>query len=489
MKQARDHELIDAHVPAHQDHPGETTTSPNDDFWLDSRHTRLSPRSVSWQKIGRSWLRFLATSPGLMTLMCIAVSFFILAAGASMSQSAADRRAALDRLVTATEPLSFASHNLYYSLSATDTAAITAFVSADESAAKDRQNYLDSLQRAGTAALAVARLAATPEETQTIGRIQQNLIIYSGLIEAARANARLGNPVGTSYVGEANYLMSSSIVPDAQKLLQSTTEQVGREQYRLTAPQLVPLSGLAAAVFTLLLAQLWLYRKTRRRINSGFALATALMIVATSWVAGSNWVTWNSGVNGYERAAEPLKALTAARITAEQARSQEVLALVLRQSVVEGDANFEATTHAVHGAVVDFRTMARSQSFHATSSTEENPREVAERTATAAENAVRAWSFAHQAIVFDRLKGSYDDAVTVALGLDPDPTGLNASAAFQQLDESLGAMIDTTREEVQSSIYSTLDANRLVAGMVLFLSVLSILSIWIGIRPRLQEYL
>ena len=47
----------------------------------------------------------------------------------------------------------------------------------------------------------------------------------------------------------------------------------------------------------------------------------------------------------------------------------------------------------------------------------------------------------------------------------------------------------TTRATMRNYIHQGITASTFVSTMVLVLSILAVLSLWLGIRPRLQEYL
>src|SRR5699024_6471498 len=108
------------------------------DHWLDEvssdedhRRRGAMVRVMDTFAVPYLWLRrifaFLATTPGKLVSITVILSVAIFAAGWSMSQSSSDRQSDLDVLLTTTEPMSYAAHNLYTSLSLADTIATTGF--------------------------------------------------------------------------------------------------------------------------------------------------------------------------------------------------------------------------------------------------------------------------------------------------------------------------------------------------------------------------
>ena len=66
---------------------------------------------------------------------------------------------------------------------------------------------------------------------------------------------------------------------------------------------------------------------------------------------------------------------------------------------------------------------------------------------------------------------------------------MSSAAAFEKLDAALADLIANARDSMRSYLSESLAALNLVAAAVSLLSVLSVLAIWLGIRPRMVEYL
>lgn len=464
------------------------------DHWLDEV-------TVEEQESGRSlygritdtfivpvlWLRriftFLSTSPGRLVTVTLVLSVAIFAAGYSMSQSSSARQDSLDVLLTSTEPMSYAAHNLYTSLSLADTIATTGFVQAGVESAGTRARYNAAVDRASMAATESAAGTAVGDTRalELITDIQRQLPVYAGLVETARTNSRAGNPVGVAYMAEASSLMREEILPAASELFTLTSGQVREQQHQLTLPQFIPLSGLLAAVFFLALAQWWLWRLTRRRLNRGFLTATVLMGVAILWVSASNYATWQAGTRGFEQASMPWDSLTASRIEAQQARTSETLALVRRHSVDNTSISFDQTVRSIQVALDDYE----SAEGHSLRTTGSNALLIQQ-----ARTALDDWQAAHDLFTDALRTGDYQEAVslstttTVAPGTPPTSAG-----AYNSLDAALSRLIADARASMRAFINDGLAATQLVSTAVMVLSVAAVLSIWLGVRPRLQEYL
>ncbi|WP_394281925.1 hypothetical protein [Corynebacterium sp.] len=458
-----------------------------EDAWLDRIHDR--PQRKSWKdRLGESftvpahWARrtwsFMSTTPGTMVAITVLLTLALFAAGTAMSQSSATRQNSLDTLVNATEPMSHSTHVLYTSLSQANTMATTSFVGTGVETPEERAVYNAAIDRSVLAATMVLANAAdsnieeTEEVQSLVTDIQRQLLTYTGMIETARTNNRLGHPVGAAYMSDASALMGEQLLPQASRLFDITRGQVSTEQRRLAFPQLFPLSGLLAAILFLVLAQIWLARTTHRRLNKGFLTATALMSVAALWVIASNYVTWAAGNRGFEEAAQPWDELTTSRIAAQQTRTDETLALVRRTPVDENVNSFGDTYAAVAQALDNAENDQNTNVIRV------------------ARTSLEDWKAAHDRLGTAMDNGAYDEAVYIATSEvsapNEEPT---AAQAYQRLDAIMAELINNSRETMRTFINDGLAATNLVAASVLVLSLLSIVSIWLGIRPRIQEYM
>ncbi|MHC9558304.1 phenol hydroxylase [Corynebacterium diphtheriae] len=416
------------------------------DQWLDVQsRSRLSAfwhdsvtYPIMWSK---KLLRFLATTPGKMTTLVVVLSVVLLSAGLSMAQSSAQRHADLNTLIGHTEPVANIAQDLYSSLSLADTEASASFVRGTN------DNYVEYIQKA---ALLV---------TQTdgdIANIATQLPVYTGLVETARANNRQGHPVGVAYMSEASTLMQESILPAASQLYMQAAQEVSTAQRNLARPQ-IPLIGLVVALVLLVVGQIWLAHVTRRRFNAWFLLATVLMLVSTAWVGTTNWLNYRAGSVAYEQAAEPLELLTEARIHAQRARTDETLALVWRQSLENSNHTFSTTLKRVDKAL---------------SKPGLDPAEVA-----AARNAMNTWRASHEELTNFLNSGRYEEALKLTT---------EGPSAFTDLDAALDSLIDSTRVRLRAEIRGV-DTTQV--NVVIGLTIAAVLALWLGIRPRLQEYL
>lgn len=449
------------------------TTPPPSDAWLDDLALHPQQRASSGPiRAARRLADFAITTPGKMLAMMLVLTVAVGAIGFAQSQSMSKRQHALDVLVQTTEPMNHSAHVLLTSLSQADTVATTGFVQAGLMTPDEVKAYLASIDQAVIAASDIYEGASEltrPEDQERIQSlvrsIQRDLPLYVAFMERAKVNQRLGNPVGVSYMSEASSMMRERMITSANTLFALTQRQVAVEMVRLNAPQWVPLSGLVAALLLLAGAQWWLWRTFRRRWNKGFVAATAAMVVALAWVAGSNFISWRSGVIGFEQAAAPLRQLTDARLRAQETRTDETMALLRRQSVAESAESFESTYQGVSAAL----------------DTASDAPEVA-----SARRALEQWSQAHGELVSTLDAGRFERAVDVLMVDSADHP--SASTAYTELDANMVTLIESARAEMRNYIHTSLDATRLVSTVVALLSLLAVISMWFGVQRRFREY-
>lgn len=439
-----------------------------DDEWLEraeggSRQTLPEPAQYVRRAAGS-----LTTTPGKIVAMMVVLTLALLAAGISMSQSMAARQRALDTLITSTEPMAASANALYVSLSQADTVSTTAFVQPGLLTSEQMELYWASIDSAAAYAAEIHEAALGPGG-DNVTEILRDLPVYTGLMERAKVNQRLGNPVGVAYMTEASAVMRGQMLANADELAQLTQHEVAEEVRRLSSPQWVPLSGLVAALIFLTIAQVWLWRTFRRRFNRGFLAATAAIVIAIGWVGVSSYQSWQNGMVGYERAVEPWQQLASARIDAQEARTDETLTFLARQSVSRSAESFDRTREQVTAALDTAESL-------------EGSLEASEASVTVARDALADWAAAHEQLTELLASGRYDAALDL---LNAQP---GSASAYAQLDGELQRLIGVSREATRTYINASLDATLRVSTAVALLTVAAVVCIWAGIRRRLGEY-
>ncbi|MEJ4111923.1 hypothetical protein ACGE24_08735 [Corynebacterium kroppenstedtii] len=441
---------------------------------------------------GRIWA-YVRTSPGRLTTMTTVLVIAIIAAGGALTYTSSSRQDQLNNLVTNTEPLSNAAQRLYGSLSVADSTATIGFLERGVGSPAEDNRFTTAIQTASTALIEAGAGAHSSdyEVLHLLAVVNQRLPIYTGLIAQARTNNRQGNTISASYLTEASAIMQNSIIPAASRLYTITSDRVRHQARSLTRPMWFPASGLLAAIILLVIAQFWLAALTNRRLNSGLLFATTAMTIALIWMAISSLIIVAVGNADFNRASEPLHELTAARISAQKARTDEALMLVRRRAH-NSSADFSTTVSDIQHTLTrlkengTFENTNKNKKHDGSTTHHRAPITAPADALTDAIVAANSWKVSHQELANRVSRGDYTSAVDIAVGRDQST--LNSERQFTHLDQSLWVLIQNTRSNLRTYLENSQDTSRNITRSVLILSVLSVIGVLLGVRPRMQEY-
>jgi hypothetical protein len=336
------------------------------------------------------------------------------------------------------------------------------------------RRYETDIAAAGTA---LAQVTAGASDTSGISArrldvLATELPVYTGLVETARTNNRLGYPVGAAYLREASGLMRATLLPAAQDVYSTQTQRL-RSDHNAGAryPYIAVLLGIVALA-ALVFAQRYLTWRTRRLVNPGLAAATLALLAALIY-QNVAWFGLHSHLDSAQAdGSSQVQALATARIDALQARADEALTLVARGSGGAFEQDFQKTMADLVGAD------GKSGRLGQAAATATNP---AVRAAIRkASSDVAAWRAVHTALRADDDGGNYPDAVTAATGL--------ASDAFTHLDDDLAAGIRASDATFTEQAAAAGRAVHIVGIVVVILTLLTLAGAAIGVQRRIAEY-
>ena len=426
----------------------------------------LAQRTPTEPTHSRWW--FVNTTPGRILAIGAVLAMLGVLSAFAISTTINERQLQLTNVLDHTEPLAFAAGQLYTTLSVADAAAATAFISGSEPQAV-RQRYEQAITDAAVAVTRASSGLTNPELVELLGLTNARLAVYTGLIETARTNNRMGNPVGSSYLSEASALMQQTILPDAQRLYEATSRLVDAET---SASTKIPAPVIIIVAVTLLFgafAHRWLARHTKRRVNIGLVvggLAIAVMIV---WVGTALAVSTAGSRAAKNTAAESLRTVTNLAITAQQARADETLSLIRRGDEDVRKRSYYQRVDLMRDELRDY--LARKDT-------------VDKSGLAQADQLLEKWRQADERINEYIKTGDYQAATQVALGTGQD----DSTPAFDKLNEALSQGIQESRTQLRNDISS---ARRVLSGTTVggaMLSVGAALAVALGLWPRMSEY-
>ncbi|MFN8072503.1 MAG: protein kinase G-activating protein GlnX [Mycobacterium sp.] len=426
----------------------------------------LAQRTPTEPAHPRWW--FVSTTPGRILAIGVILAALGVLSAFAISTTINERQHQLTTVLHHTEPLAFAAGQLYTTLSVADAAAATAFIAGSEPQ-QVRQRYEQAITDAAVAVTRASSDLSDPPLVELLGRINARLAVYTGLIETARTNNRMGNPVGSSYLSEASALMQEKILPDAQQLYEATSARVDAET---TASAKIPAPVIIVVAATLgfgIFADRWLARRTRRRVNIGLViggLAIAIMIV---WVGTALAISTAGSRSAKNTAADSLRTVTNLAITAQQARADETLSLIRRGDEDLRKRSYYQRVDQMRQQLGDY--LARKDT-------------VDKSGLAQADELLDKWRQADERINDYIAVGNYQSATEVALGTGEG----DSTAAFDKLNDALVQGIQQSRTQLRSDILS---ARRVLSGTTVggaLLSVGAALAVALGLWPRMSEY-
>ena len=411
---------------------------------------------------------FLSTTPGRILTIGVILSMLGILSAFAISTTINDRQNQLTTVLDHTEPLAFAAGQLYTTLSVADAAAATAFIAGSEPIAV-RERYEQAITDAAVAVTRASSGLTAPPLVELLGRINAELAIYTGLIETARTNNRMGNPVGSAYLSEASGLMQETILPDAQRLYESTSAQVDAETTASAAAPAPVIIVVAATLGFGIFTHRWLARRTKRRVNIGLVVGGLAIGVMIVWVGTALAISTAGSRAAKNTAADSLRAVTNLAITAQQARADETLSLIRRGDEDIRKRSFYQRVDMMHEQLADY--LSRRDSVDKSGLTDAG--ELLDR-----------WRQADVRINDFIARGNYQAATQVALGTGED----DSTPAFDKLNQALAAGIEESRKQLRADIIS---ARRVLSGTTVggaLLSVSAALAVALGLWPRMSEY-
>ena len=403
------------------------------------------------------WLRrFARTTPGVIGMVAVVVATMSvitgLVCGGQLDRRIAERDAVLER----SEPFTYSAQNLYAALSAADAAAASEYLSGKETAPV-RARYREALLDAA-AALADATAGSTDSDARfAVADITARLAVYTGLIESARANNLQGHVIGSAYLREASALMQMTLLPSAEKIYARNLAIVDRNQGSVSSVPAVGFALLAITFAAIVGGSVIVSGRTNRQFNVGLIVAATLVVVVGGWMATATRLAAADIDDARIEGAVKFRQYAQARIIAQQARTDETLALI-----AHGDPS--ASEESFNGRIEDLRALLA--------------------TAPEAVRYVDAWAEGHRVQVQAYNRGDYSAAVRQAIGAEPDGSAARFTAVESTLRTEIERSHNTLRDRVSAAgAWLSWSPTGTLALMV-SAAVAAVAGLW----PRFQEF-
>jgi hypothetical protein len=426
-----------------------------------------------------------AATPTRLGLLLAVLIVFSLAWGVLAGLTASQHASAAADVVAVSEPLSLDAEQIYTSLSDAGATAASAFLAGGLEPAKARQRYqADITQAAIKIEAASALVGSSAARTQLPGRLAKqtaaadaaigdDLAILSGQLPAyadqvgtARADNRLGLPLGAAYLREASTLLRGTLLPAASDIYTRESALLTSSSAQATGLPLVVVAVLVGLVigYVLVRASRWLARHTHRMVNYGLLVTALAGLVSLVWLAGAFMLGRADLLHAQQQGSVPAQAFARAEVAVLQAHADESLTLIDNS----GDDDYQK----------DFVT--EQKLLGPGPGTLLGAVEASTGSSDVAAQA-RAWYQAHAALRAQDNGGAHGAAVKSALNG-------SAAATFQRLSDTLTKGISDRQAVFASSARSGRDAfTGLAIGMAVAAVVMVAGCAW-GLSRRLAEY-
>ena len=427
-----------------------------------------------------------ATTPARLRLLLALLILLSLAWGVLAALTADQHASAAADVVAVSEPLSLDAEQIYTSLSDADATAANAFLAGGLEPTKARQRYqADITQAAIRIEAASALVGSSAARTQLPGHLTKqasaagtavgdDLAILSGQLPAytdevgtARADNRLGLPLGAAYLREASGLLRGTLLPAASDIYTRESTLLTSASAQATGLPLIVVAAIAGLGlgYVLFRSSRWLSRHTHRVVNYGLLLAALAGLVSLVWLVAAFVFGRGDLLHAQQQGSAPAQAFARAEVAALQAHADESLTLIdnggddsyqkdylAQQKLLgPGPGTLLAAVQAAGGPGSDVAAQAR------------------------------AWYQAHAALRAKDDGGSHAAAVQSALNGD-------AATSFARLSATLSQGIDDHQAVFAASARSGRDAfTGLAVGMIVASLVMVGGCAW-GLSRRLAEY-
>jgi hypothetical protein len=395
---------------------------------------------------------------------------------------------------TKSAPELVAAEALYGSLADADAIASTIYLRAGAEPPQLRRRYLDDIQRAGRLLENVSRRSETsPKVRAALRTIGEQLPVYTGLVDTARANIRQTFGEGGAYLRRGSTIMRDRILPAATDLYRNAARQLDKN-YRSgtsTSTAAVVVFVGVAMLGLLLLVQGYVRRHSNRLLNVGLVSASVLVLlimVGTLWKFAQAHDALN---RAQSRGSDSVEVLSSARILALIAQSNANLALIERGS---GDV-YLARVDRVMGDL-GARDGKRGLLGYA--------RDLATRTGEGDQVGHLAAQFRHLRDVHAQVRqldddGNYEAAVGLSVGTNSDDEELLAELTAlggqrQELEavDALDRALQANIMRAQNRLLDAADDSRTGYGAlelaIPLFAIAAGLLVLVGLERRIAEY-
>jgi len=253
--------------------------------------------------------------------------------------------------------------------------------------------------------------------------------------------------------------MQTSMLPSAQKIYSENLATLNTHQRAVGSMPMISLGLLGFVLAAVVVGSVILVGRTNRQFNLGLIATAVAALLVIGWIVVATRLAADNIERSQAEGTARFEHLAKARITAQQARTDETIELIARSDITVGEKSFNGHIEEL-SALLD-------------------------RGPAAAADAVTKWTASHRKQVEAYEAGDYPAAVAQAIGADPD----GSAAQFAAVEASLRTEIQQTRDTLRDRVASAGAQLAWSPTGTLALMVVAAVMAVVGLWPRLKEFL
>jgi hypothetical protein len=326
----------------------------------------------------------------------------------------------------------------------------------------ERATYEASIANAARALAEAA--GANDADTAALAKVNDVITTYTGLVESARANNRQGYPIGAAYLRTATSLLRNDALPGLEAISAAEQTRIDDSYSSSAYASYWLIAGLVVPLAVLVVAQVWLTRRTRRVFNLPLVIATGLVVVVGIAMAAT--MVWSQSKANDARSGAYFDSLElgSARVDAFDAKSAESLTLIARGSGQEYQARYAALAGDTKAILADYK--------------ERNP------SSGSVQSTFLAYDTTHTEIRRLDDTGDWQKAVDLATGNGAK----DSNALFTEFDSASAIALDSRSNQLRDQLESARSPLTALAWVALLAGIVAAIAAWRGISNRLREY-
>jgi hypothetical protein len=309
-------------------------------------------------------------------------------------------------------------------------------------------------------------------DATVLAKVNDVVTRYTGLVESARANNRLGYPLGAAYLRQATQLLRTDALPPLADLSMSVQHRVDHAYSSSAGAATWLVVGLILSLAVLFVSQIWLNVRMRRTFNLPLVAATALTLVVGVVLAGVLAWSQSKAKDTRNGAYFATVELATARIDAFDAKSAESLTLIARGQGQAYEASFQNLAKNVQAILADVAARGGAPNARIAS----NQRVIREE--------FNDYLTLHKKIRTLDDAGNWDGAVNLATG----SLATDANVIFGGFDVGSGDALLARSEQLSGALSDARAPLTPFAWVALLAGIAAAVGAGVGISTRLREY-